>query len=73
MVNIADKTVKLQIWDTAGLENFQALTTSYYRGANAALLVFDISKRVTFTSIPFWLEQVRQNAGSPPDVQIMLV
>lgn len=71
MIHLDDKAVKLQVWDTAGLENFQALTTSYYRGASAALLVYDISKRVTFNSLPFWLNQAREYAG--PDITILLV
>jgi len=70
MIHLDDKVIKLQVWDTAGLESFQALTTSYYRGASAALLVYDISKRVTFNSLPFWLNQARTYAR--PDLIIML-
>merc|ERR1712129_71902 len=71
MINIQDTVIKLQIWDTAGLESFQALTTSYYRGASAALLVYDVSQRTTFNSLPFWLNQARSYAR--PDLIIMLV
>uniref|UniRef100_A0A8C6NSA3 RAB4B, member RAS oncogene family n=1 Tax=Nothobranchius furzeri TaxID=105023 RepID=A0A8C6NSA3_NOTFU len=44
VVNVAGKTVKLQIWDTAGQERFRSVTRSYYRGAAGALLVYDITR-----------------------------
>lgn len=44
VVNLAGKSVKLQVWDTAGQERFRSVTRSYYRGAAGALLVYDISR-----------------------------
>ena len=44
VVNIIQKSVKLQVWDTAGQERFRSVTRSYYRGAAGALLVYDISR-----------------------------
>ena len=46
VVNIAGKSVKLQVWDTAGQERFRSVTRSYYRGAAGALLVYDISRLI---------------------------
>jgi len=46
VVNVASKSVKLQVWDTAGQERFRSVTRSYYRGAAGALLVYDISRWV---------------------------
>jgi Ras-related protein Rab-2A len=54
-----EKNVKLQIWDTAGQESFKSITRSYYRGAAGALLVYDITRRDTFTHLTRWLEEVR--------------
>ena len=51
--------MKLQIWDTAGQESFKSITRSYYRGAAGALLVYDITRRDTFTHLTRWLEEVR--------------
>ncbi|KAH7619694.1 hypothetical protein Ndes2526B_g06676 [Nannochloris sp. 'desiccata'] len=43
-----ERTIKAQIWDTAGQERYRAITSAYYRGAVGALLVYDITKQVTF-------------------------
>ena len=39
-IEIDKKRIKLQIWDTAGMERFRTITTSYYKGAHAFLMVF---------------------------------
>jgi len=64
-------TVKAQIWDTAGQERYRAITSAHYRRAVGALLVYDITKSITFQNCVKWLEEVRQNAE--PDIVIMLV
>jgi len=71
VITVDDALVKLQIWDTAGLESFRALTQSYYRGASGCLLIYDITQRCTFNSLPHWLQQARDN--SSPNLVIMLV
>lgn len=50
-LTIGGKKLKLTLWDTAGQERFRTLTSSYYRGAQAIILVYDVTKRVTFTNI----------------------
>lgn len=70
-VQINNKNIKLQIWDTAGQESFKSITRSYYRGAAGALLVYDITRRDTFNHLTCWLEEVRQNGN--PDMTIMLI
>ena len=71
MVNLDDKLIKLQIWDTAGQESFRSITRSYYRGAAGALLVYDITRRDTFQHLSRWLEEARQHAQS--NMVIMLI
>mmetsp|Transcript_129271 Transcript_129271/g.335188 ORF Transcript_129271/g.335188 Transcript_129271/m.335188 type:complete len:213 (-) Transcript_129271:525-1163(-) len=71
LVTIEDKQIKLQIWDTAGQESFRSITRSYYRGASGALLVYDISRRDTFSHLTRWLEEARQNANA--NMAIMLI
>ena len=46
----------MQIWDTAGQERYRAITSSYYRGAAGALLVYDVTRPVTFDSVERWLQ-----------------
>mmetsp|Transcript_30633 Transcript_30633/g.42658 ORF Transcript_30633/g.42658 Transcript_30633/m.42658 type:complete len:220 (-) Transcript_30633:402-1061(-) len=66
-----DKTIKAQIWDTAGQERYRAITSAYYRGAVGALLVYDISKRLTFENVGRWLGELRDHADQ--NIVIMLV
>ena len=48
-----------QIWDTAGQERFRTITTSYFRGAQGILLVYDVTDRQTFVSIRNWVAQIQ--------------
>ena len=59
IIDINNKKIKIQIWDTAGQEAFQAITRSYYKGAIGALLVYDITRKDTFSHITKWLEVVK--------------
>jgi Ras-related protein Rab-2A len=70
-VDIDGKSIKLQIWDTAGQESFRSITRSYYRGAAGALLVYDVTRRETFAHLNRWIEETRYNGN--PDMSIMLV
>ena len=47
-MTIDGKTIKAQIWDTAGEERYRAITAAYYRGAAGALIVYDICKPGSF-------------------------
>ncbi|KAJ8566085.1 hypothetical protein K7X08_030562 [Anisodus acutangulus] len=70
-MDIKGKEVKAQIWDTAGQERFRAVTSAYYRGAVGALLVYDISRRLTFDNIGRWLNELQTH--SDMNVVIILV
>ena len=59
---IDGKVIKVQIWDTAGHERFRSITYSYYRGANAIIIVFDLSDKKSFVSITEWLKQIEKHA-----------
>ncbi|KAI1961140.1 hypothetical protein LOZ58_003628 [Ophidiomyces ophidiicola] len=56
------KRMKLSLWDTAGQETYKSITRSYFRGASGALLVFDITRPSTFSSLSAWLQDLRQIA-----------
>lgn len=68
---INNKAIKIQIWDTAGQEAFQAITRTYYKGAIGALLVYDITRRDTFTHVTKWLEEVRTNSSK--NITVILI
>ncbi|XP_010522902.1 PREDICTED: ras-related protein RABA3 [Tarenaya hassleriana] len=70
-VTIDGKLVKAQIWDTAGQERYRAVTSAYYRGALGAMVVYDITKRVTFDHVARWVEEFRSHAD--PSAVMMLV
>lgn len=57
------ETVKLMIWDTAGQEEFDALTASYYRGTGACALVFSTVDRASFENIEKWKKKVEDECG----------
>ncbi|KAK6140079.1 hypothetical protein DH2020_026214 [Rehmannia glutinosa] len=50
-LTVGEKRLKLTIWDTAGQERFRTLTSSYYRGAQGIILVYDVTRRDTFTNL----------------------
>jgi len=52
----------VQVWDTAGQEQFHSLTATYYRKAGGVMVVYDAQKRQSFESLPKWLQQVDDNA-----------
>ena len=54
------KSVKLQIWDTAGQDRFRAITKNYYKAAHGIILIYDVTDRRTFQSIRNWVSQIRQ-------------
>jgi Ras-related protein Rab-8A len=61
-IALGGKRIKLQIWDTAGQERFRTITTSYFRGAQGILLVYDVTDRQTFLSIRNWVQQIQVHA-----------
>uniref|UniRef100_A0A1A9W9N8 Uncharacterized protein n=1 Tax=Glossina brevipalpis TaxID=37001 RepID=A0A1A9W9N8_9MUSC len=64
-VMLDDFKVILQIWDTAGQERFKAVTPMYYRSANAAILVFDLSQHRTFKELKSWIQELHSNVQGP--------
>ncbi|KIN95701.1 hypothetical protein M404DRAFT_301057 [Pisolithus tinctorius Marx 270] len=63
--------VSLQLWDTAGQERFRSMAPMYYRGANAALLLYDITNAASFDDVRGWLEELKKNCS--PDLIIYIV
>jgi Ras-related protein Rab-7A len=62
-VDIDDRIVTLQIWDTAGQERFQSLGVAFYRGADAVMLVYDLTNAKTFENLKDWREEFLHQAN----------
>jgi small GTP-binding protein len=65
------RDVQLRIWDTAGQERFRTITTSYIRGADGVLLVYDITDPNTFSSMRYWVEQIKKGGGEALDMVLV--
>ena len=70
-IDIGDRKVKLQIWDTAGQDSFKSITRAYYRGAASALICYDITCRESFENLQGWLEECKTNGN--PEMTLVLV
>ena len=58
-----NKTIKYEVWDTAGQEKYRAISKMFYKDASVVLLVLDITRRDTFEAIKdFWYKEVKENA-----------
>jgi len=62
-VQLQEHTVRFQIWDTAGQEKYKSLAPLYYKGAHAALVVYDITNRESFENAKGWVEELTQSGG----------
>ena len=71
MVALDSKTLKLQIWDTAGQESFKSITKIFYRGAHCVVLAYDITRQDTFENLNSWIDEVKQQ--SEAEVIVILV
>ena len=57
------KTVKFHIWDTAGQEKYRSIGKIFYKDANAAILVYDITNKKSFDEIKkYWYEEIKANS-----------
>lgn len=73
LLTTAGKRLKLTIWDTAGQERFGSLISSYYRGAHAIILVYDVTRRETFTSLSkTWVKELERCCTNPDCVKILV-
>lgn len=58
-IELNKKRIKLTVWDTAGQERFRTLTSSYYRGAQGVVMVYDVTRRDSFDNLEHWLKEVK--------------
>jgi len=70
-VKLDGKAVRIQIWDTAGMERFRTITSSYYRSAHGILIVFDVNSLQSFENVRKWMSEIERYAS--PNVNLLLV
>ena len=61
-LEIDEKLIKIQIWDTAGHEKFRTITTSYYKSAHAIIILYDITEQSSFEHIKNWMVEIEKFA-----------
>lgn len=62
-VKVNDVIFKLQLWDTAGSEQFRSIIRGYYHDAACCLLVYDITNKNSFDSLDYWVEECKNNSN----------
>ncbi len=62
--------IKLNLWDTAGQEKLGGLREGYYIGANAAIIMFDVTSRVTYKNVPKWYKDLTRIVENIPIVLV---
>ena len=62
---------KLNIWDTCGSENFRAVTKQHYRGAHAAIVIFDLTEQSTFNDLKRWIKDVKNYGEKNTEILIV--
>ena len=66
-----DGRIRAQIWDTAGEEKYKAVTSVYFRNACGAVVVYDVTSKISFENTEFWIKKAREN--SKEDLVILLI
>ncbi len=69
-VIVEGNELNLQIWDTAGQERFRSMAPMYYRGAKAAVCVFDVTSEESFHRVMMWLRDLKSHAD--PNVVVCI-
>jgi small GTP-binding protein len=69
-IKMNGKRIKLQIWDFGGEERYRFLLPTYSKGANGALILYDITSKKTLDHIPDYVKIIRENAGNIPIMAI---
>ena len=70
-IEVKNKNIKIQIWDTAGQEAFRSITRNYYKNCACSIIVYDITNKKSFLNLDNWLKEVSDNCSK--HVKIVLV
>ena len=72
-VKYQQNTIKMQIWDTSGLEKYRSILYSYFRNLNAFILVFSLTDHQSFKHIYYWLNILKENNSEISNLVFVLV
>jgi Ras-related protein Rab-11A len=70
-IKVDNLQLKVQIWDTAGMERYRSLTSAYYKGAKGVIIVYDICRKKSFENIDKWIDDFKSKADE--DAVILLI
>ena len=65
------KTLTMNLWDVSGQDKFRAIVSMYYRDADGAVIVYDVTDPKSFEDVEFWLQELHDKA--PTNLEIALV
>ena len=65
-----NKNIKLDLWDTAGQERFKAIISTYYKGAQGAIFIFDITNNRSFEKMKILIEEIKKEL---PDIKMIIL
>ena len=63
-IEVDGTVIRLQVWDTAGQERFRAISRNYYRGADAVIIVYDVTSLASLQGVCKWLSEIDGNSSS---------
>lgn len=69
-LDVNDRTITMGLWDTAGSERYERISSVYYRSAFAAVICFDLTSAESFGKLKFWCDEVGRNE---PDTLLYIV
>jgi small GTP-binding protein len=70
-VNVKGEQTQVQVWDTAGQQQFHKITTSYYKGAQGIMLVFDITDQSSLDNMEYWIKNIKSHASDSVHVALI--
>ena len=70
-MNILGKDYELRLWDTAGQEQYRALTKLFYKDSKVVIFVYDITNKKSFTDLKYWINEIKETLGDEPILGIV--
>ena len=69
-MTVNDKIIKLQLWDSAGNEQFRSITKCYYKGTSGVIIVYDVTDVNSFNNIKTWVNDIKENSDNMPFILV---